>query len=339
MSSRNVTSPFSTEEHWQHFSDFCHWEIQSGGPDPQLAMVREMTKNFEEQSKVWACLCYIAVYNVPYGEVFWLGMPWGRVHVDSSILYDWPKAAFSEGRVTTRLERRCVRRADWMSEYLVGAKDFVSRWYEIEPCSHSMDSSASYEYLWEQVNNIPRIGRYAALKLVELLTRSFNLPAVPPDIRPRGAWSPRLTLGVLWPDQGLENRDDSASSIRKVNEFCSKTIEELARSWSVKVDMFQLQVLFCEYRESWAGRKQYPGRSLDSELGYARKAEEEWGYTSGIWKARRELFPIKHLGEERGWDGPRKNVAAVLATQGYTWSDLLYDYFETQDFRTPVKWA
>lgn len=316
---------FTTEEHWRYFAEFARWELASGGPDPQLAMIVEMCKDQSEIERVWRALCYIATYNVPYGEVIWHANPWPALN-----MAEWVDAAFAAGKITTRVERRCVRRVDWMQEYFVGAKRFVEDW-------PALKETATYETAWERITKVPRIGRYTAIKLIELLRRGCGLKVVTPDIRPKGAWSPRETLDSLFPDRGLAQRSDAPDILREVNTGCAEAIARL-RDYDVVIDLFQLQVLLCEYRESWESKRQYPGRSLDSELGYAMRAEKEWSYVSDIWAARTTLFPWQHLGEARGWVGPRKDVASVLANHKFTWSDLLYNYVTTEDVAKPVGW-
>lgn len=334
---------FTTEEHWRHFADFCRWEIASGGPDPQIDMVREMSRDAESRDeRVWRALCYIAVYNVPYGEVLWRELPWPEVlNLEESWVRAWLDEKFAAGQITTRVERRCVRRADWMAEYLIAARRWVGGGHarDLAHRCREMDPHAAYDLAWNEVTSLPRIGRYVALKLLELLRREDLLRAEPRDIRPRDAWSPRKTLQELWPDREIPNRDNSPGALDATNRAVDDTLARLRDEFGVPVTMFQSQVLLCEYRESHESRRQYPGRSLDSELGYARRAEAEWGHRSDMWRARRALFPLQHLGEHGGWDGPRKDVAAVLATHRYTWTDLVYDYRGTTELSSPVRWT
>lgn len=341
MSKRTKVDPFTTEQHWRHFADFCKYEKLSGGPDPQLAMVAEMSWGCDVQEQLWRAMCYIAVYNVPYAEVIWQANPWKRVAKPFDELDRWLADAFKQGLLVTRIERRCVRRHDWMMEYMDGAREFVRTGYETmaRHVNQISDTYEAYEWAWVNVLLVPRIGRYVAIKLLEYLRRYHGLKIATPDIRPKDAWSPRHTLGVLWPALPLGNRDNSPEALKLCTAVCRDTITELKRR-GVTVDMFELQVLLCEYRESYESRKQYPGRSLDSELGYALKAEADYKHKSDIWRARSKLFPPNHLGEmRRYWSGPRKDVGQVLATHGYTWSDQLYDYTRSAaDLAHPVRW-
>jgi len=337
---------FSTEQHRKHFAEFCRWELASGGPDPQLAMVAYMARQQEvnEEEQLWRAFCYIGPYNVPYGEVLWRHWSYRDLADDEkgiikAGLRNWLDAAFNADKITTRIERRTVRRADWLHEYLMGARRFIWHdWPELVDECLSLHPHQAYEVAWQKVTALPRIGRYAAIKLIEYLRRYQGLMVLTPDIRPKDAWSPRHTLGYIWPDRNLGNRDNSPEALTVASQACIDALTLLKHDYDVTIDMFQLQVLLCEYRESWEKGKQYPGRSLDSELGYARKAELDWAYNSGIWRARRDLFPLQHLGEHQGWEGPRKPVAGCLRDHGYTWTDLKYDFIKTTDMDEPVMW-
>jgi hypothetical protein len=302
-------------------------------------MVIDMSRNESDQERWWRALCYIAVYNVPFGEVLWQQLPWSTVRdYGMSDFHRWCDGVFRAQTLVTRFERRCVRRADWMTEYLTSARELVLDIPRLaEACARQLPEDA-YELAWNRVCNTDRIGRYVAIKLLELWRRDGTLQIATPDIRPKGAWSPRKTLGELFPGTGVEARDDNKALLETVRHYSREAVARLAGDYGVEIDLFELQVVLCEYRESWEGKKQYPGRSLDSELGYARKAKELWGVNTELWNTRVRLFPLKHLGELNGWEGPRKEVAVVLHDYGYTWSDLLFDFTATKNMREPVSW-
>lgn len=332
-------SKLSSAEHRKFFAEFCKWEKASGGPDSQLPTVAAMSSGLNTYERVWRLMCYMAVYNVPYGEVLWTHWPFARALKEP--MRPWLDESFAAGKITTRIERRSCRRADWMDEYFAGARQFVLEDWDalFYKCSQAQDKRFAYEIAWSRINMLPRVGRYAALKLIEYMRRFLGLQVVTPDIRPKDAWSPRHTLGYIFPDRGLGNRDNTRPALDMAHQSCIDAISMLHNEFDVEVDMFELQVLLCEYRESVDSKKQYPGRSLDSELKYAHKAQTEWAYKSDIWDARHASFPKQHLGEIMGWEGTRKEVGECLATHHYTWTDLVYDYAGTKDLRRPIKWG
>lgn len=331
---------FTVQDHRRFFAEFCWWEMKSGGPDSQLPTVAEMAKvDPNEDEQLWRALCYIGVYNVPYGEILWQHWSLAEAEHDPAALTKWLDQAYADKKIVTRMERRSARRSFQLDAYLTGARRFIRNdWQSLRQRCAAVEPLAAYEIVWDRVNKIPTVGRYAAIKLVEYLRRFHLLPVSTPDIRPKDAWSPRHTLGYIFPDRGLGNRDNSPAALNLAHASCVDAIDLLKSEFNVEIDMFQLQVLLCEYRESWEKKKQYPGRSLDSELGYARQAKAHWANQTDIWRAREKLFPHHHLGELRGWEGPRAEMGSCLSLNHYTWSDLLFDYTSTTDMKKPVAW-
>lgn len=328
----------SSQQHWQHFHDFCRYELASGGPDPQLAMVATMSAGLPQDEQVWRAGCYIAVYNVAFAEAIWQSWPWSRVVAEWADMAPWLSAHWHQ--IVTRVERRCVRRPEWMNEFLIGWRQAAATYQSLAEDVQGMSVVDGYEVAWQWCQQVPRLGRYVALKLVEYLRRYCGLAVSTPDIRPAGGWSPRQTLVLLWPEEhAIAESSNVPEILEQANAVANRTQQRLSQEQGLQVDLFQLQVLLCEYRESIESGRQYPGRSLDSELRYARRAEMLWGHQSNIWSARAKLFPQRHLGEHRGWDGPREGPATALARYGYVWSDLLYDYHATLHFGSPVRWV
>ncbi len=322
---------FSTEEHWRFYAEFCRGELALGGPSTQLATVVAMCEGLSEEEKLWRTFCYAATYNVPYGEVIWLN---NSKKIDKK----WLRAAFNSKHMVTRFERRCLRRADWMEEYFGGVYTFIDDFPKLQKQCQEVSPEVAYELAWDRLNAMPRVGRYIAFRLVELLSRQDLLVVRTPDIRPRGARTPRAQLAVLYPNRGLAEGGEDPVGIALLSRTAADALDNLHVS-GIPFNFYQLQVTLCEYRQSWRSGKQYPGRGLDSELAYACRAEGDWGYRSAIWEVRAKMFPHRHLGEIGGWDGPRKATARTLIDHGYTWSDLTYDYSNTKDFSAPVRWV
>lgn len=336
-----------TKTHWDRFAEFCKYEMASGGPDPQIPLVGEMSNDRIWVERVWRAGMYVAVYNVPFAEVLWNNWSYFEVcnegidKVYPWLVEHWPK-------IVTRVERKTVRRPEWMFEYIESYFNYLNRGLLNRTILHCKDMSPQerYLYMWDDtINNIRRFGRYVALKLLESYNRYCNISLIAPDIRPKDAWSPRTTLSVLFPSWEKAMLEESNENNNMVNTAVDATLLKLWNDYDVKMDKFQLQVVLCEYRESYHSKKQYPGRSHDSELGYWYKVKDKWGTNASLshemFAARQRIFPHQHLGELNGWEGARKECGMVLAHYGYTWSDLLYDYKKTLftglgDFSQPI---
>lgn len=333
-----MRSPLTLDEQWKFFAEFCSLERRAGGPDPHLTLSVEMSRRESLEERFWRAGCYIAVYNAPFGEAIWRDWSWERVNNKraEAALRAWLDDNFK--KLITRRERRCVRRPEWMHEYLLSYYEFAARLPELLHVHRDKSPVELYEVLWEEANSVKRLGRYVALKLLEFLRVGCGVAAELPDLRAKGGWSPRQQLGYLFPNHAVvaSRDDDSDETCALADRLAEEAQRRLAGDFGVEVDKFQLQVLLCDFKQSWKGRRQYPGRSIDSELEYARKAHELWGLPSDIWRARRHLFPAEQLGEVQGWEGPRADCAEVLAEHHYTWSDQLYDFRATRDFASPA---
>ena len=178
-------------------------------------------------------------------------------------------------------------------------RDFASLAREYSP-----DRWSTYDDAWsESQKEVKFYARYMAIKVLEMLNRFGNSShLVLPDMRAKGGWSPRMTLGNLWPEHAsqLQDRNDnSPGTIALVEDVFARTRKRL-KQMNVRVSNFQLQVLLCEYKE-WKDGGYYPGASLDEELEYIAQSRKVFGKTAlaPIFTARKAIFPHENLKELR----------------------------------------
>ncbi len=333
------------DEHWRFFSEFCKLEIAAGGPDPHMKVVGHLSKDVDEEERLWRAAVYVGVYNVPSAMAIWNEWPWERVCKlgGAHNLRAWLHKNFAG--IKTRPERRMVRRFDKLDDCL---RSFI-RWNSTgmpavtEPhLSDGMGPEAFYDAVWDAADEaLMYIGPYSLRKLLEFYENYCDLPITMPDIRPKGAPSPRWTLQKLNPEYALLG--DAPAILERVNWMVDETREKLSRLRSVTLGMYDFEVLLCDYHQ--LGRRQYPGHSQDSELDYARKISPYWTDKNGsaglrlkMFEARAAIFPHEHLGELQGWPGNRKELSYTLE-HGYLWSDLKFDYLLTENMANPVERA
>jgi hypothetical protein len=322
--------------HWRFFREFCVNERAVGGPDPHMATVAKMSERVKPRERVWRAGCYIGVYNVPAAEAIWRHWTAAAVQRDPLAFEEWLQEHWAG--LPLRRERKAVRSPRKLARCLVSYAEWsenlpVRRWWTDETGTEA----DRYEAAWATVTqDIYGVGRYVALKLLEFYTRYLNAPILLPDLRPAGGWSPKEALVLLYPEHVnvLLGREDVDNN-EMVNRVAGMARRRL-RAEGIDVSRYVLQVLLCDYKQSYAGRRQYPGRSLDSEIEYTRTVETHFGYVSAIWNARRALFPPQALGEVQGWPGVRKELGTVMRDHGYVWTDLAMDYLATEDLRAPV---
>lgn len=321
---------FSTtsEFHFKFLREFAEFEIAAGGPDPHMRICGWLSQDAEQVERTWLAGLYVGFYNAPTAEVVWNEWPWARVKQQGPPSGAW-LAEHWRG-LSFRRERRAVRTVVKMTRYL---KDYAD-WMESRIEGKAF---TSYEELWESVGDIYGLGRYAAFKLLEFFWRYCDSPWKLPDIRPSGGWSPRMTLALLYPEhEEALNGGDKAANIKVVNSVAADAINSLSDIFHD--DYYIFEVMLCDYRQSFEGKRQYPGRSQDSELEYYAKITPHWpSFKSRMFEARKSLFPPQVLGELQGWAGVRKELGKVLSEHGYTWSDFRYDYLQSQDLSRPVK--
>jgi hypothetical protein len=307
------------------FREFCIYEKMTGGPDPHMADVLYTCENLPFEEKIWRTLLYAGVYNVPTAEAIWRKFP---VYPGSNLLFaffysNWDGLRFRRERKTVGLDStHGTRLTDYCGNYRTVLESLK-------------DNPIPFEEGWRLAMGLRHVGRYCATKLTECWFRMGFLSEGCPDIRPRGGWSPRAALSLLYP---TTNHDPYNNEQLFVSHAEMLTRE--AHAIVPELTMYELEVLLCEYKTSYSTKRQYPGRSLDSEMSYEQSAYGYWGVdNTEHLRTRKLLHPGWALAEVGDWDPDRrlKNLGRVLSKYGYTWSDYLFDYNRTTDFSNPVK--
>ena len=334
-------SSISAEQHWDQFAQFALWEKAAGGPDPHMSLAGALSEPESLEERRWRIGLYVGFYNVPSAEVAWVHWPFLRVRSEGiEAMTDW--IGLNWKGFSFRRERRAVRTSRKMAEYLGSYWTWMVELSKILRSNEELSQEALYDLLWVSTNdNLRYAGRYACFKLLEALKRYGEVPAELPDIRPIGADSPRYTLAWLYPNDAVPLLGGNSKYELKVVERCVRQgIEELKTRVGVSADFYSFEVYLCDYRQSWEGKRQYPGRSQDSELDYHRKIAAYWGsqYKTRMWTMREQIFPYECLGEQMGWTGVRKPLGLLLSQTGITWSDLIYDWPKSAgDPMKPIK--
>lgn len=330
----------SAEQHWEQFGEFCRWEKAAGGPDPHMILTGHLNRLEQLQEHRWRAGLYVAFYNAPTAEVVGQHWPLPVMTQEADDMVSWLELNW-EG-LSFRRERRAARTPARTALFL---RDYLQWSQATLPALLSSNEVAMpeqlYEILWNSANaELHYAGRYACFKLLEYLRRYCAVPAQLPDIRPIGGSSPRYALSWLYPEWTPALRGgNSEVEIRATNQCVEWGIRELKERVGILADYYLFEVFLCDYRQSWEGRRQYPGRSQDSELEHLKKVKNFWRgrYEAHMLEGRSALFPHECLGEQMGWKGVRKELGHVLSTHGYTWSDLLYRYTETVSPMYPVR--
>jgi hypothetical protein len=334
----SIVDRLSPAEHWQNMLDFAELDMMSGGPDAHMVVSGHICRNESLIERLWYAGCYVNVYNAPTAEI--LFNQWSLYDVlDVSVeeLTAWLTANWQN--ITTRRERKSVRIPHNMATFFKTYAEFVvSLPYSCYYDTTHKTAELRYEDFWEESQRrVKYLGRYSGFKLAEFITRYCDMPIQLPDIRPRGGWSPRGMLAILYPEYkaGLEG-DDKPATLQLVNEIAADAYA-IARKRIPELSMYEFEVFLCDYKQAYFGRRQYPGRSQDSELQYLRKIEDKWpNYQFKLLQARAEIFPHWALGEISGWSIVREELGTCLYEHGYLWSDCYFEYTKTTDLKAPI---
>lgn len=318
--------------HFKHFADFCKYEKLTNGPDPHMKAVVEMSKNESDFEKAWRAALYVGFYNVPSAEAVWKHWS-GKDYLNSpEKVLKWVNKNWKGLR--TRRERRTVNTPTKMANYLEGYRTTTLHMLFPKKFAHG-----DFDTVWNKAVDLPRVGRYAATKLTEIWHQLGLVEAEVYDIRPRGAWSPRRALNMLYDGNGHDEYSSDKDHIAWANKTARMVKARLRNEFDVKLSWFELEVLLCEWRET----RQYPGRSLDSELKYHNEIKDYWCVVkTDHMKARKKLHPLWSLGEVMGWDGPREELPLLRWPKfKYVWTDSMYNYKKTLEkgnFDRPELW-
>jgi hypothetical protein len=316
---------FTAEDHQRHFAEFLRAIAGAGGATPHLTMIVRASFELDARAAAWLGFMYAATYNYAAAEAL------AATLVPEALPEDLPGWLRARWRyIPLRRERKAVRAPERLATCIRGFSVALEleRWQALD----------SYEVAWDwALNTLPYVGRYIAIRLIEFLRRRYALPLGMPDIRAHGGLYPRQALALLYPGQSdVLLGDNWPTTVHAVEAIANGELVRLHALGLGWVDHYALQALLCEYKQSALGRRQYPGRSLDSELGYWAKAYDPAGpfarlrEMSRLGTVRAACFPACHLGEQSGWAGVRDELGPLLNDYGYIWSDAHYDYRATR---------
>lgn len=321
------------DEHLLHFAEFTKGVELSGGTTPHVIMtVASMARMDDPLEKLWFAGCYALTYNWPTAERIWL--EWRPEDFNTADFLMWCEDNWAG--VFLRKERKAVFRKPFFTESARSYLEFAHWLLDQDPWPKT------YMEAFEAFTGRCRyMGRYIGIRWLEVMRRSFKTEWSMTDVRSDGGEHPRKALALLYPeDAPALLGGNSQREVKIADDAADRCLLDMEIEFGLSSSYYELQSLLCEYKQAWLGRKQYPGKSIDTEMDYFRKVYEYWGpekeAESTFWSIRKECFPAWSLGEENGWDGVRKELGASLTDYGMTWSDEVFDYGATTDLAHPV---
>lgn len=332
----SAASQMTPDEHFLHLAEFIRGVELTGGTTPHVSMtVESMSRLDDPLEKLWFAGCYALTYNWPAAERLFLELRPADVEEPVDVLL-WLEEHWAG--LPLRKERKAVFRKPFFAESAVA---YVRLAHEL--AAEQGRWPLSYEAAFAMFDQGTRyMGRYIGIRWLEVMRRAFDQPWDMPSIMADGGEHSRKALALIYPeDAEMLLRGNSKAHVRVADAAADRLLVDLEVGYGLRTNFYELQSLTCEYKQSALGRKQYPGKSIDTEMDYAKKVEAHWGLAgTDFFDVRTACFPKWTLGEFRGWNGVRPELGAVLADYGYTWSDAVYSYTMTKaagDFSNPQK--
>lgn len=333
------------------FVEFCRFELAGGGPDPQIEVAGRAARRMDTVPEAaWLAACFVAPYTLAGGATIHTAFPWSRV-MEYSDPYELE--ADLEKFINENWEGipvRRERRACWSRPKLAECLRSFAQWIDAKRSPNDpyhVLMFRGYDELFESVagkHGIRYLGRYAAMKFCQTLWRGGVVNVQQDSIVPRGGWSPRRTLKIIFPDSPVVEKANNAAALADAHA-AGERARLLLEANDVTVDYYQLETLLCIYRQVIDYGK-YPGRWHDSQLGHWMKAlaghggDESALASIPFFEIRENVFSFRLLGEKQGWAGPREDLESVFYEHCYLWTDLLYDYNRsTNRLDNPVRWG
>lgn len=342
MAAPITNNPYDADTHLLFFSEFCTGVQRAGGATPHMLTAVQSAQGMEMWQQLWRIGCYAFVYNIPTAEVlwrYWQPGEWKHAELVEWIRVNWAGLKF-------RKERKAARSPERLATCMKSYVDFMHvlptrEWFT----ATDMDPITQYTLAFQDIcDNVMYMGRYIAIRWLECVRHLYHPNMTMYDISPKDGDHPRKALALMYPEYHDElmggNDNDTIEVVNAVAEYCMGDLQHL---YQTRIDYYTMQSLLCEYKQSVLAMKQYPGKSVDTELAYWHKVYPYWGQEfadgSEFWQWRKAIFPSLVLGELQGWNGVRDVLGTVLRTHGYTWFDDVYDYtatLESNDFSNPV---
>jgi len=177
----------------------------------------------------------------------------------------------------------------------------------------------NYEALWERVQTLPQVGRWAAFKWLDLLQHVLDYPIAPPDMRLADCTGPREALEALYPERLPADYAQSRMPARvAILNLLAAELREGLETVGMPVTWDVLETILCNFFSMTKG-KYYCGHDIDEHL-----HDVVEGARVDIWlNARSAVFDRRLLGEINGrWSGIRGDLMGLYQRTGRVYCGL-----------------
>jgi hypothetical protein len=289
--------------HRKLFTEFCKIEMEAGGPDPQVLLTARAIQQHPRSSPELAGM-FVNPYSCAGAAILW------RLSERKPDPMTWEPWLRQNGKVIPiRKERRPVKGA-W-GRFSICAASY-KEWARTE-LPHV--ENLPYGEVYASVNkHVKYMGRYATMKLLEVLYQAGMIEFGQDTMAPRDGKFPRRTMALMMPEHAdlLAGKREEA----EVDALCLRIKDRTSERIGQEISWFQIETMLCIYRQSLKGK--YPSGRHDSELGHwmsvqnalPREVAEELTAQFPFSRLRGEIYPHHLLGEYNSppWFGIRPEL-------------------------------
>ena len=305
-------------------------DMYTGDFDPVYPMLEVLTRGLSKEDSLWYAFCYVGHYNLASG---------------ARAFRDYPTQVPSFPRkYPIRFQRRNLHptgqydrhfQSMWSLKQKYGS---LAAWLED---GMTGDGKHDFNYVRERVLDVHANGRWAGMKLGEVLKYTTYPHLIPCDMGHRYSAAPRKGLGYFYTDPG----DNSPRTIAYLDQcgrhLTNNVISRLPPEnisahimgytfhwpWKKKdtkhdwpLDVAEMETNLCDFKSMYAGEF-YSGKCADVVLltmtdceMVIKKEGLPASYASSVltplYNARAALYDHKILGEFSGWSGvdPKRDM-------------------------------
>lgn len=273
--------------------------------DPVYPVMKEVARRrgLTPDQVQWLIYLYLCFYNVSSAWATFVEFPSPYdVTGDPAKLTKWEEE--NRARLACNVERRGLRGGrvtTAIREFalLVPVSGFktIREWLQI-PDLHPADI---FLELWDRLQTVRFVGRWAAFKWLDLLKHVADLPIEFPDLRMAHCSGPRQAIEELY--YGVRSERQDAPYVTSLEAIAARLRNQM-RTAGLDLSLDELETVLCNFHSLAHGRY-YVGRDIDEML---HDLEHGAGDPSPWLESRKNVLDNSLLGEIHGWTGVRKSL-------------------------------
>jgi len=309
-----------TDQQFWDFVTFGRHLVATKDIDPIYPLIKWVIQDrrLDDEQAHWLVYLYLCAYNAPTAWAIF--QEFNDPHFYSASVTESFKKWEAERRPRLRIniERRGLRGGkivEALEAYSCLVAGVPQRgWLETADGWLERDSKEAFSRLWNHVQMVPFVGRWAAFKWLDLLKHVLDYPIEFPDMRLAYCTGPRQALEELYLGARSDRQD---GPYIEWLDGVGKGLRTQVGSAGLSLTFDELETALCNFLSTMHGRY-YIGHDIDECQGdlevwsgaLADDLQAVW------WSARQSVLDHRLLGEYNGWHGVRKDLCRLYKEQG-----------------------